>query len=56
MDDKNEDFLDLVNFEQETKHLMDQYGLDSDTAQRAKEIMDTSDVTEEEAIEMAEEN
>ncbi len=46
----------LNNLDQDTKHLMDEFGLDSDTAERAKEIMDTNDVSEDEAIELAEEN
>ena len=54
MQDPNDIILD--NLDQDTKHLMDEFGLDSDTAERAKEIMDTEDVTEDEAIELAEEN
>jgi|GEM_PF-7076719 len=56
MTDTNEDFLEGVNFDQETKHLMDEYNLDSDTAERVREIMDIEGVSEDEAIEMAEES
>jgi hypothetical protein len=53
MDDPNDQVLD--NLDEETKHLVDKYGLDSDTAERATEVMDNKGVTEDEAIELAEE-
>lgn len=56
MDDPNKDFLDTINLDQETKHLMDKYGMDSDTAERVREAMDVDGVSEEEAIDLVQEN
>ncbi len=55
MQDPNDDSV-LDNVDEEAKHLMDEYGIDSDTAERAEEVMDNKGVTEDEAIEEAEEN
>lgn len=56
MDDPNKDFLDTINLDQETKHLMDKYGMDSDTAERVREAIDVDGVSEEEAVDLVQEN
>lgn len=56
MDDPNKDFLETINLDQETKHLMDKYGFDSDTAERVREAIDVDGVSEEEAVQIIEED
>lgn len=56
MDDPSKDFLETINLDQETKHLMDKYGMDSDTAERVRETMDVDGMSEEEAVDFVQES
>jgi hypothetical protein len=55
MSDPNDDQLEVTNLDQETKQIMQEYGLDSDTAERVKEVMDEEGLDVEAAVAFIEE-
>ncbi len=55
MQDPNDDQLEVTNLDQETKRIMQEYGLDSDTAERVKEVMDEEGLDVESAVAFLEE-
>ncbi len=50
MQDPNDDQLEVTNLDQETKRIMQEYDLDSDTAERVKEVMDEEGLDVESAV------
>lgn len=55
MQDPTEDFLEGANLDEDTKLLMHEYDLDSDTAERVKELMEDEGLDEDTAVELIEE-
>ncbi len=55
MQDPNDDQQEVTNLDQETKQIMQEYGLDSDTAERVKEAMDEEGLDVESAVAFIEE-
>ncbi len=55
MSDPTEDFLEGANLDEETKQIMHEYDLDSDTAELVKELMDVEGLDEDTAVELIEE-
>lgn len=53
MDDEIDELSEGENIDEETKTLVDDYGLDTETAVRAKELIDEG-LDEDEAVELAE--
>ena len=52
-DEEIEELLEEEDIDEETKTLVEDYGLDTDTAERAKELIDEG-LGEDEAVELAE--
>lgn len=55
MIDPTEDFLEGANLDEDTKHIMHEYDLDSDTAERVKELVEDEGLDEDTAVELIEE-
>ena len=55
MQDPNDDQLEVTNLDEETKQIMQEYDLDSDTAERVKEVMDEEGLDVEAAVAFIEE-
>lgn len=55
MQDPNDDQQEVTNLDEDTKQIMQEYGLDSDTAERVKEVMDEEGLDVEAAIALVEE-
>jgi len=55
MQDPNDDQLEVTNLDEATKQIMQEYGLDSDTAERVKEVMDEEGLDVEAAVAFIEE-
>jgi len=51
----NDDQLEVTNLDEATKQIMQEYGLDSDTAERVKEVMDEEGLDVEAAVAFIEE-
>lgn len=49
-DPNDDDQLEVTNLDQETKRIMQEYDLDSDTAERVKEVMDEEGLDVESAV------
>ncbi len=50
MQDPNDDQLEVTNLDEDTKRIMQEYDLDSDTAERVKEAMDEEGLDVESAV------
>ncbi len=55
MQDPNDDQLEVTNLDEDTKQIMQEYDLDSDTAERVKEAMDEEGLDVEAAVAFIEE-